>query len=95
MIQRWVRGHLGRKRAAECRRLRIEAAKAAEMRRLENEQIEERRVEEERRRRMHPETPADFALLRAELQRWASEVSQRFRLRMAENWRLGNGDDPT
>ncbi|CAG9463322.1 unnamed protein product [Pedinophyceae sp. YPF-701] len=70
VIQRFWRGHLGRKRAAAERHKRDEAARIQRIEAEKLAQQEEERRQREIRRRVQPRTAEDFSLLQSELEAW-------------------------
>ncbi|GLC44145.1 Protein phosphatase 1G [Pleodorina starrii] len=78
-IQRWVRGWLGRRRAAYLRRKKAE--REAFLR--EQELAAQAEAEEHRRReiqrRMHPRTAADFEVLYNELEAWRLQETRKIK----------------
>lgn len=78
-IQRWVRGWLGRRRAAYLRGKKAE--REAFLR--EQEQSAQTEAEEHRRkeiqRRMHPRTAADFEVLYNELEAWRLQETRKIK----------------
>jgi len=78
-IQRWVRGWLGRKRAAYLR-----AKKAEREAFLRDEELKAQAAAEEHRRReidrrMHPRTAADFEILYNELEAWRLQETRKIK----------------
>ncbi|KAG2451443.1 hypothetical protein HYH02_004041 [Chlamydomonas schloesseri] len=78
-IQRWVRGWLGRKRAAYLRgkKLEREAFLRDQEARAQGEAEEHRRREIQRR--MHPRTAADFEVLYNELEAWRLQETRKIK----------------
>lgn len=78
-IQRWVRGWLGRKRAAYLRgkKMEREAFLRDQEARAQSEAEEHRRREIQRR--MHPRTAADFEVLYNELEAWRLQETRKIK----------------
>lgn len=78
-IQRWVRGWLGRKRAAHLRGKKMEREAFLQEEEGKAQQAAEEHRRREIERRMHPRSAADFEILYNELEAWRLQETRKIK----------------
>ncbi|KAG2484208.1 hypothetical protein HYH03_016943 [Edaphochlamys debaryana] len=78
-IQRWMRGWLGRRRAAYLRKKKAEREAFLREQELQAQKEAEEHRRKEIQRRMHPRTAADFEVLYNELEAWRLQETRKIK----------------